>query len=331
MLADLATLKTFLRLTDNTQDQLLPQLLVAADRVVKLWTKRDLETSFYTGVDAEYQNGNGYMNLNLLQRPVQASPPGLTGTWSNGSPVITGLSLNAQTYLAAGMPVQTTGAAPQSSVGAWPQGATVVSVDSATQVTCSANATLPGSACPLVFGLRVFLDPAGFAGDGVGAFALGTGGTGLELFLGLNYALARDSRAGRSRGATLTRLGGGVVGSTISGFWPGERPSGFLSAKEGPFWPRGIRNVKVEYAAGLGVGAAPGQALPDNTTLPAELTTAVCMVAGFMRTLVPVGVPLDYEAAGRQALMQMLAGEKAASPTLGTVLSLLRPYREFVA
>ena len=329
MLADLKTLKAFLRVSDNSQDPLLTQLLATADRAVKLWTKRDLETTNYTGPDAEYRNGNGATDLHVYQRPVRVSPPGLTGNVTSGSAVITGLSLNAQTYLAAGMPAQSGGAWVASTLaGAFPPGTTVASVDSATQVTCSANATASGTAVPLVFGLRVFLDPGGFGGDGISAFATASSSSGVELFLGLNYALSRDSAGGKSRSAVLTRLGGAVIGGALSGLWPGEWPAGFLSAKQGSFWPRGVRNIRIEYTAGLGAGAPANGPLPSTTTLPVELTTAVCMVAGYMRTLTPQGVPLDTEAVGRQVLMQLQGGERDAAPEISTVRQMLRNYRE---
>jgi hypothetical protein len=327
MLADLASVKAFLRITDSTQDAALIPLLRAADRAVKLWCKRDLETTHYAGADAEYPRGDGGPDLRLRQRPVLASPPGLTGTVAAGSAVVTALSLNAQTYLAAGTPVQTTGAAPRAALGAFPAGAAVLSVDSATQVTCTAPATLSGVAVPLVFGLRLYFDPGAFYGDGAGAFA-----GGAELYLGLDYALRRDAPGGRSRSGLLARLGGAPVGGTAAGFWQWEqRAGGSLSAAEAPYWPRGTGSLRVEYSAGLGAGAPDGGALPKGTALPAELTQAACMLVGFMRTVTPVGVPLDYEALGRQVLMQMQAGERDASPTLGTVLQLLRPYREVVA
>src|SRR5262245_4437094 len=329
MLCDLPTLKTYLRIasSDMSQDALLNGLLPVADGIVKRFCKRDLETAYYTNQNAEYRDGNGYRDLWLYQRPVVVSPPGVTGNLTAGSPVITGLSLNAQAYLSVGQPVQTTGTAPQGALGAFPAGATISSVDSASAVTCSAAATKGGQAVPLVFGIRVYLNPAGFGGDGVGGFG-STAVTSMELFLGINYALKRDTDGGNSKAALITRLGGGFIGSTISGAWPTDWPSGFLSARLGPYWPRGIQNVKIEYAAGLGVGAIPGGSLPPGTTIPFELTLAVAKVVSFMRVIAPAGVPVDAEATGRQALMA-LSGKGELDPEIGTARNDLNFYREF--
>src|SRR5215469_2900812 len=164
MLTDIPTFKTYIGVTDSVQDTLFQKLVPAADEIVKRYCKRDLETNFYTGPSAEYRDGNGYKDLPLWQRPLNLSPPGLTGTITKNSPTITALSLNPQTYLSVGMPVQVIGPAAQSAQGAFPPGATITSIDSTTQVTCTANSTANGSNVGLIFGLRVYLDPGGFYG-----------------------------------------------------------------------------------------------------------------------------------------------------------------------
>src|SRR5262249_41418438 len=90
-LTDLSTVKTFLQVasTDTTQDALLTQLVTAADKVVRKFCKRELETAGYT----QYASGNGLQQLPLRQRPVRIQT--FTGTTSSGSAVVTGISSTA--------------------------------------------------------------------------------------------------------------------------------------------------------------------------------------------------------------------------------------------
>jgi hypothetical protein len=310
VLSDLATLKVFLRLapSDTSQDALLGQLLVAADRACKLFVKRDLETQVYAG----YRDGTGTPDLPLRQRPVFTVS--LQGTLTAGSPVVTGLS--STSALLAGMPcVVGVSSAVQAAV---PSGAVISSVGSG-QVTLSANATTTGS-FPLVFGLAVWMDSGGLAGDGVQAFLANT-----QLYLGKDYVLQRDQPDGSSKSGILKRLGGGLTGSTLD--WFTELPRGTLSYRLSPVWPRGYGNVKVVFTAGLGFGAPAGGTLPPTTTIPFELTQAVNQVASWMRVVAPTGAPLDATSLERQGLA-MLQGENPRAAGWQTTLGILRRYRE---
>src|SRR5258708_6840014 len=67
MLSDLPSMKVSLRIfNDVSQDAYLSALLFIADRAVKLFCKRELETQPYI----EYQDGSGSQFLTTKQRPV---------------------------------------------------------------------------------------------------------------------------------------------------------------------------------------------------------------------------------------------------------------------
>lgn len=307
MLSDRTKLKVFLRIqsSDTSQDGLLDQLLIAADRIVKAYCRRDLETTLYT----DYLDGQGVRDLVLRQRPVRGIKR--TGTLTSGSAVVTGLS--ATSDLLAGTPCVGTGI---------PSGTTISSLDSSSQVTLSAAATASGST-ELHWGLACWVDPQGFYGDGANAFASTT-----EQTLGTHYALLRDGPDGISRKGLLRRLAGIVLGGMGPTDWPWGWPTGPLAARVDPVWPRGTGNVKVTYLAGLGVGASVGGSMPASSTIPAELTYCVNAIAGVLRGLTPAGAPINVNALS-QHLADMLgrpqAGEK---PEISTVRGVLSRYIE---
>jgi hypothetical protein len=317
VLSDLPTLKTYLRVPDAGQDALLSQNLLAADRALKLWVRRDLEFQVYT----EFRDGPGTSDLALFQRPVRSFA--LTGTLVASSPTITGISSTAN--LLAGMPV--TMAASALNQSAVPNGTTIVSVDSPTQVTMSANAVASG-AFPLSFGLAAWLDSGGFYGDGNNSFPANS-----QLSLGLDCVLVRDQPDGTSKRGILRRLGGGAMGSMLA--WPFDMRKGTLTARLPPTWPNGYGNIKIVYAAGFGVGApatlvagvATGT-LPANTTIPSELTYCCNAIAGWIRQITPVGTPVATTQPVNNVIGLLNNPPAEGPPNIGTVRDILTKYRE---
>jgi hypothetical protein len=93
-------------------------------------------------------------------------------------------------------------------------------------------------------GLTVYLDSAGYWGQGSGAFASTT-----ALTAGSDYALRIDEpEASRSKSGILVWLGG----SAESSGWPSWRSTGLLTpgiVQSG--WPVGQGNIKLVYTAGF--------------------------------------------------------------------------------
>lgn len=177
---------------------------------------------------------------------------------------------------------------------------------------------------------RVNMDSKGFAGQGQGAF------TGKDMVSGTDYMLSIDSPDGSSRSGLLYRLSIGFIGDVFAFPWDYYR-RGSLTARLSPAWPRGYRNLLIAYTAGLGIGAAPpvagtnptGGTLPAGTTLPPELTHAVNAYALWLRSLMPVGTPLDTGTMNETAA-NVLSGKAPGgdTPEVSSVRALLRRYRE---
>ena len=293
-LTDVPTLKIFLGITDGSQDGLLAQLVAAADAVVKNYSKRDLELAVYE----EYLDGSGVNALVLRQRPVRTTI--LAGTTTNGSPIVTGLSSTAA--LLVGQAVVGTGV---------PVGAKILTVDSASQVTLTVNATASGSKA-LLFGLAVWLDGGGYYGDGVGAFSAGT-----LLVPGRDYVLKRDKGAIGESGL-LVRLAGGIVNGDVWSYpWPGLG-RGTLTASAPPVWPQGLGNVKVQYTAGY-------------SPVPADLIDATNQVAAWIKRCGPQGGPLTAETIGRYSYQIGAGGGDGGAPELASIRATLSRYREIAA
>lgn len=317
MLADLATCKLALNIlpADSSQDGWLAQLLVAADGTIKRYCKQALETQ----VLAECYDGTGTPDLVLRQRPTRTYA--LTGTLTGGSPVVTGLAGTAN--LLAGMPAIALAATAGYS-SALPAGTVIQSVDSASQVTLSANATASGS-FTLLFGLAVYLDQSGYGGDRVGAFDPPT----TQLVLGQGYTLRRDQPDGSSKSGLLRRLGAGYSGGLLSGYWPSDRARGTLTARGPVCWPEGYGNVKVVYVAGWGVG--PNTVVNPTSgsvaNLPADLVNACCQLVAWMRRTLPRGASLNAETIGRYQY-QLHFAVPGEAPEIGSVRQQLARYRD---
>ena len=335
-------------MTNSAQDAYLVNVLQVADSVVKRWCHRQLETGVWAGATAEYPYLLGDTDLPLDQRPVRplgATAPGIQGTLTQGSPTITGLpstGYQSTASMLAGMPVCLHGqsAIQGQNAKAIPAFTTLTVTPSGTTATMSANAALSGTFY-LVFGLDVYLDYGGMAGQGVqaGQAAMGFGGQPTQQFIGRDYILRVDEPlyAGSSSGL-LTRWGaspgwgGWGANYGIDAGW-GNR--GGLTASLSPVWPRIPGSVMVNYVAGYGIGAAPpsagtplGGSLPafGANTIPSALTDAVNKVANAIRVMTVRGAPPQADALGEQAF-RMLSYEPAGSE-LGTVRGTLVRFRD---
>lgn len=297
-LTTVALAKQFMGITNNAQDAQFAALVPAACAVIKAYCKRELETATYT----DYLSGNGLQMLPCRQRPIQITT--LTGTTTNGSPVVTGIS--STSLLVVGMATSGSGI---------PAGSTILSVDSGTQVTLSNNATA-GATTSLAFGPAVYLDPAGWAGKGPGAFSA----AGL-LREGFDYLVdyGPDNNTA-SKSGCLIRLGGGINGTTLDAIWPWEWRKGTLTVRLPPVWPAGIHNVKVTYRAGLGTDP-----LAAGGTLPEDLTAAANLLVAQLRVKARYGYMLTSEnLAGYSYGLSLLQ----TSVELGDVRQILGRYRE---
>ncbi len=301
--------KAALNVTDSSQDGWFTYLVPAACAAVKAYCKRNLESAAYT----EYASGKDTQPLALRQRPITTLT--LTGTLTNTSPTVTGLSSTAA--LTVGLAVSGTGI-PSPSVQPTTHTTVIASIDSATQITLSANATANG-AQSLTFGTAISLDPGGYFGKGKSAFALAT-----LLTEGLDW-VGEYAPDGTIRSGNVLRLGGGIAGSTLNAIWPWEWRKGSLTARMPPVWPAGLGNIKAVYLAGLGSGP-----VAANGTLPEDLTAAANMVVGYLRRSLPQGGAVENEALGQYNYT--LAGRLGLqqAPELGEARQLLSRYREVV-
>ncbi len=294
--------KIFLHISpdDTSQDAWLWALVPAACAAVKNYCKRELETAAYT----EYVSGTGIQQLPLRQRPARVLA--LTGTLA-GTAVVTGLSDTS--LILAGMSCYGTG------IPTTPRPTYVASVDSATQVTLSAAATLSGAKA-LTFGPGVWMDAGGFYGRGAGAFSQ------VPLAEGVDW-VGQYAVDGTIKSGVLLRLGGGITGTTMDAIWPWDWRKGTLTARHPPAWPAGIGNVKVVFHAGYGTDPA-----ITGGTLPEDLTAATCEIVAFMRRIIPLGGPLQSEHLGQYSYQLMQRLKVGDIPELGSARQILSRYRE---
>jgi hypothetical protein len=316
MLSTLNSLQTTLDLLGLSSAAPLPilqQALTSADAAVKAYCHRDLEQQVYT----EYRDGNNTDSLPLRQRPVTA--PLRTGTLTNGAATVTGLAKTSD--LLVGMPAVT---GPGVVTTVLPIGTTILSVDSASQVTLSANSTASGS-FNIVFGLAVWADPTGYGGFGPTAFAANT-----FLYEGQDYLMRREASSGSvSLSAVLVRLGGGTLGNLFDcfpGMGMGYGRRGTLTAKLPPVWPWTRLGLKICYCAGYSTSPTGGPGT-GNPPVPADLIQAVNQVAAFMLRSGPKGGQqvtsesfIDYSYSIQALQLQ---------PELGETRDLLSRFREF--
>jgi hypothetical protein len=328
--------------TETSLDLYLAQRLQAADRMAKQFCKRNLETQNYLA----FESGQEQTELAIAERPIQC--PVFSGTLTNGSPVVTGLvsllpypiatngtTLSGTQNLIVGMPAAVCASTGKNTtLAALPINTSILTVDSPTQVTLNNSAAQSGS-FNLVFGIDVYLDLQGWAGDAAGSFAAPT-----QLMLGLNYIIRRNKRntPAFSTSGLIQRISGGPLTAGWWGFGGIQSslgsPVAALSATPVPRWTAGFENIKVAWTAGLGVGAAPpsaanpfGGTLPALTTLPFELADALCKMVTWDRLATPVGIPANQEtwAKGTAAQINAITTD---NPELTTARGILRSYRE---
>jgi Phage gp6-like head-tail connector protein len=162
-------------------------------------------------------------------------------------------------------------------------------------------------------GFSVWLDPNGYFGQGVNAFATGT-----LLTEGTDFALVRDQSDGGSKSGVCYRLAGGTPGGPLAWPWNWDLPRGSLTARTNPHWPPQPGCIKVVYDAGY-----------QASEVPHDLQAAVTELCGWLYRNLRYSGPLqsehlaDYQYQLAQALHQ-------GPLELGTTRSLLAPYREVV-
>lgn len=339
MLSDLNNLKTAIGigLDDLTQDGKLGQLLVAADAAVKNYCHRDFETAVYT----EYPFKGGGPDLPLLQRPLR--PVLLTGTLAAGSNQVTNLiggGPYSPAQLTIGQSVAVTGAAAANLRTGLPPFTALTAYDSTTlTATLSNNATVSGTV-PLIFGLDVYIDFGGNYGFGLNAFQNGPNNSS-RLYAGLDYAPEIDAPDGSCQSGLLFLIGqsgygGGLwslapFGWGMGGYGPYGGP---LTQALPPEWPTFPGSIRVDYTAGLGVGAvAPSGTLPSSTTIPTDLTAAVTAVATWMWRNADTGL-LTIQSESFQGYQGSLVGSATAglqkATELGSTRDILSRYVEVV-
>lgn len=172
---------------------------------------------------------------------------------------------------------------------------------------------------PVTAVASVYLDAAGYFGDGANAFSSAT-----LLTAGVDYVLYRDDGAA-SVTARLRRLGGISSASTGGGlggdygWWPGLGAGAWQTA--GPLWmngrvaaawPVGHGNVKVTFTAGY-------------SSVPADLADAVNQIAIFRYSYRKMAGPMQSESLGDYSYSLAALNNE---PMLGTARSILAGYRE---
>lgn len=334
---------------DTTLDQKLAMCLVAADTAIKNKCHRSFETSSYI---IEFPWKGNTPDLPLLQRPVRAVLA--TATLTANSTALTNIAVSAP-YTAAqildGMPVCVTGAASAALRVAIPPFTTISSPtpsSAPTSATLSQAATASGTLVPICFGLDVYIDFGGNYGFGQNAFKNGPGNSS-RLYVGLDYAPMVDQPDGSSKSGLITLLGQSNYGGSMWALAPlgtgwggmgGYGPyGGPLTIGMPPVWPTYPGAVCVTYAAGVGAGgaAAPsatnpiGGLMPDNTSIPADLTMAVTELACWLWNNVDTGSPQvtseSFQGFNRSIADAAREGLDKA-PALGSLRDLLMRYQE---
>lgn len=303
---------------DTSQDTRFTQFVNAADAALKQYVKRQLEAGNYV----HYPFRLGGESIVLPETPVLSYR--LTGTVTSGQPTITGLSSTSSLF--AGMPVVVLQNASSPTTQPFPNGATVQSIDSLSQVTLTGTASYSASGVPIIFGLSMWLDPAGAFGDGPGSDPSGPFGPVNLLYPGIDYALQRDQPDGTSKSGKVVRLGSvlgtfgmaagwGAYGSS----WGGIQTRGTLSGSLPPLWgkwPPG--SLRIVYSAGFS---------PAN--IPADLVAAENALAAWMWNAADRGlIQVQSESFNGYSLSVASAVDALkTAPELGSTRQLLSRWR----
>jgi len=335
----LNTLKIFIGIpaSDSSQDAKLSAILYAADQVVKKYCKRLFETAQYVWYPPEPRLGGEAIVVE--ETPILCYLS--TGTITSGQATITGLPDTSK--LLVGM-TATVAAQSNQTVQPFPNAATIVSIDSSSQVTMSGNATANVPNVPILFGFSMWFDPNGSFGMGPGTNPGGPYQAPQLLLQGIDYALQRDQPDGTSGSGKVIRLasvfgflGMGGAWNPYGSTWGGLNERSTLSAPLKPLWPTWPPgSFKIMYAAGLGVGAAAptatnpnGGNLPTNTTIPYDLTTAVNGVASWMWNNASTGLlqVTSESFQGYSMAIRPAMDALKSSPELGSTRQILSRYR----
>ena len=126
----------------------------------------------------------------------------------------------------------------------------------------------------------IWVDAAGFWGQGANAFASNTLQT-----VGRDYALIKDAPGGAASLSGIVRRVGttGLVGFMGGIVYPSGLRQGTLSGWDrGTVWPAGDGNIKVSYTAGY-------------LTVPSDLQEATNMIAKQLKAMQGTGMPMASE------------------------------------
>jgi hypothetical protein len=219
---------------DTANDNLFAQYITQASQAICTYCQVD---DFGLHVVTELKSGCNDTALVLRQIPVQSLS--YTGNTTNGSPVVTALSSTAGLF-----PYQTV------FQGAGNPATTIVSVDSATQITLAKACTANLTASPIAFGVALWKDDNALAGAAPGAFAAAT-----LLTEGADYWVDYAAGPGSPSKSGLVYR--------VNSYWarPGAYVSGLITPQPGP----PVQNIKVSYPMGF-------------ATIPADLAMACEML-----------------------------------------------------
>lgn len=151
---------------------------------------------------------------------------------------------------------------------------------------------------------NVWFDPTGFYGTGSNAFSSST-----LLTQGRDYSPVFLS-AGNAKNGIIRRLS-----SPLNWFWPSDwiywgQPGG-LAYVQGPYWPTGLGNLKVEYTYGF-------------STIPDDIKLAVATAVSIIQNTTKYGYPTQSESLADYSYSLAISRDAE----FGTVRQLLGAYRD---
>ncbi len=300
-------------------------LIGAADRAVKMYTKRDLELTAYVA----YHDGQGQRDLVMRQYPVwmganyldssmngvvlpQATitvtstagfHPGTFGN-PNAQPPAVGLcvGINQWTWINYTGTTATTFTGCTGGVGTL-------------STNPGANSVTPFS----VYSPVIHFDPGAYGGQVASGF-----GPKTQLAGGVQYFVLVDQRGegantplplgGQASKRGLIRNSGGA-GTWYGGFpgsFPGYYTGSKLAGSRLPVWPQCDGGIRVQYTAGF-------------LTPPFDLSYATAMLVSQMIRVQPTGANLSNEGLGQYTYGTLVNGD---NPEMGEIRRVLASYRE---
>lgn len=317
MLATLDQVKTaiFLPASSTAQDSQLTQLLIGCDAAIKKYCKQNFESQNITDYPIVARLGQA----KLITREAPVRCVFLSGTLTNGSPTITGLTGTgpySTSQLVVGQAVAQTGN--NTVLTAIPAFTTVSGISGST-VTMSQNATASGT-FNLVFGLNVYLDIGAFYGQGTSAYQNGPNNSS-QLFIGKDYAIEVDSNDGSSSQGSLLMVGSGMMGGSFlwmfpgGGFGAGYGRRGSLTTPLPPTWPKMPGCVRIDATTGY-------------SSIPADLTQAcVGLCVWSWQNILSGLLQTNSEGFNGESVSVEVEKGLKSNPALGTVRQMLSRYR----